>query len=842
MSKKYLFGQPYDTLNLRFGIAPGSHVTRLLKPNEKGIDIIATTYIRAPYSEITRQEVYSSASDLKNRDSFIALGKKIAGAYEDPNCGSRFKDVLISIKDYLMADSPRAQQNCLHRMYTMINDYNKYVESETASLAPKVLRSQKKADKYNTLLANNRFLLGIQRDLQRTQNGDLNMQFQIQDRLKSQKIQEPKGIHWYYDKAGIWQRSYGVLFPHEPSPNDIKQGTGVQDCFFLSALTQMAATRPADIKKAMRDNGDGTVTVRFFDKDNGNKPVYVMVNKTVNQTITGQNFYAASSLWVQMMEKAFVEFNRIRSTSISGHNKAETRAGYESINTSNTSEVMNALSEDQYISSAARTPLTLDMKEYLCQKRRGVQKGKQPIAEPPFPEGFYPDKYLPEEEKLFNILEKAVNQNKEVITVGNPDDNTLTDIGIRPRHAYTVRGLVKRKNENGKDIYFVQLRDPYGSFKPGYDKNGRLVNHSERVKGYLHAGTDTMGNFELEFRDFQTIFTEFVGIKKTTMEEICNQKWKRYDAVKDPDKERSVNIEDYVRYPAELDPVDPLPWKTLHEQEMYSILSDPDRLSTLTKRLKSAYKDIRATDEFYIATNTKPFTDMRDTLKEINKMLEKKTADGIIKSAADRELLASRLTQLCIYTSYYVDAKTSQIETNLHADKTPSIRAQHRLASAISLENVLTFMNPLSKTNNKKRDQITMMKGDIQTQLQMIERGKEWEKQEGFDQKNLNDEELQQYQQYEKFKGLPESVQNKHLSRLKKAFDTLTAVQQPGAQKANKNANIINNLIEKDQNNDWVVENPEEVKENNIPKEDKNTSKEDKKTKSQNDFDFEMLF
>ena len=55
------------------------------------------------------------------------------------------------------------------------------------------------------------------------------------------------------------------LFPHEPSIHDIQQRT-VQDCYMMSSLAAIAHFTPEYIKQSMRDNGDGTVTVRFFDE------------------------------------------------------------------------------------------------------------------------------------------------------------------------------------------------------------------------------------------------------------------------------------------------------------------------------------------------------------------------------------------------------------------------------------------------------------------------------------------------------------------------------------------------------------------------------------------------
>ena len=91
------------------------------------------------------------------------------------------------------------------------------------------------------------------------------------------------------------------LFPHEPSLNDIAQG-GVGDCYLLAALSAVVNMRPQFIKDCMRDNGDGTVTVRFFEGPVDQKTAhYVKIKKAVPK---GQP-YAKGTLWVQMIEHAY---------------------------------------------------------------------------------------------------------------------------------------------------------------------------------------------------------------------------------------------------------------------------------------------------------------------------------------------------------------------------------------------------------------------------------------------------------------------------------------------------------------------------------------------------------
>ena len=114
------------------------------------------------------------------------------------------------------------------------------------------------------------------------------------------------GMKWVIEKDVVKDRKDWPLFAHRPSYEDICQGAA-GNCFFLAAL----ASIPGDkIREMMLDHGDGTVTVRFYEKNQitgKREPVYVTVDKKVKINASLDCF------WVQIMEKAYSLFRQTRS-------------------------------------------------------------------------------------------------------------------------------------------------------------------------------------------------------------------------------------------------------------------------------------------------------------------------------------------------------------------------------------------------------------------------------------------------------------------------------------------------------------------------------------------------
>ncbi len=100
-----------------------------------------------------------------------------------------------------------------------------------------------------------------------------------------------------------------ALFPEPPSSMDVYQGQ-VGDCYFLAVLGSVVEADPSFIMRHMKDNGDNTVTCKFYkpNEQGGFDDIYVTVDKScAHKEQDGKiiNVGAFGSFWVQMYEKAF---------------------------------------------------------------------------------------------------------------------------------------------------------------------------------------------------------------------------------------------------------------------------------------------------------------------------------------------------------------------------------------------------------------------------------------------------------------------------------------------------------------------------------------------------------
>ncbi len=509
-----------DINELRWGVTEGGHVAHLIdsdKTDEKPIDG-SEVY---DYKKVSQTEAYGNVGDDSTRVFFTELAKKAAKDYDDPDCDKGMKTVLEGVRDYLTSSSRRSRQESIASLRIKMVNYKDALDKRIA----KAKRENKDTSLDEKRLAS---LDSYADMLQRQYVGDLKVPSGAENTDNYIKANNPADDS--LGKIGRWVKTDDELFPHAPSPNDVKQGA-INDCYVMSSLIGLANTDPKKIRDAIRDNNDGTVTVRFFDIDaatNKKTPVYINVEKSVNK-VGGANVYSSSSTWVQLVEKAYTVFMNAKNL----NNK-----GYANVDRGHVPDFLNAFVEDAHYT---QYPPCFGYNNTNWDPKYNANPTTINTNEP----------YTHRDTALFDFFKKRVEA-KDIVTVGtNPMNdpektNYLLGIGIRTGHAYAVTKVFEA-DVNGVTKKFIQLRDPFATFRAKYDENGKLVNDSTFVKSTLNAGNSNMGTFNLEITDFQRTFNSFLNLSKEDYDsfmEISKQLNKEdADARKEAEEKRKAGLE-----------------------------------------------------------------------------------------------------------------------------------------------------------------------------------------------------------------------------------------------------------------------------------------------------------
>lgn len=121
-------------------------------------------------------------------------------------------------------------------------------------------------------------------------------------------------------QAYTYQKYEGKAFLGEPSVMDVDQGA-LGDCFLISGMGAVAAANPELIKKAVKDNGDGTYAITFYElqKDGKTFAPHVETVDSYLPSYPGQKrtTYAQSdtafnplsqALWPALIEKGYAQW------------------------------------------------------------------------------------------------------------------------------------------------------------------------------------------------------------------------------------------------------------------------------------------------------------------------------------------------------------------------------------------------------------------------------------------------------------------------------------------------------------------------------------------------------
>ncbi|MCC6337498.1 MAG: hypothetical protein IT380_26310 [Myxococcales bacterium] len=208
----------------------------------------------------------------------------------------------------------------------------------------------------------------------------------------------------------------GALYVDDVSFDDVIQGS-IANCYLVSAFSAVAQANPSAIKDAIKDHGDGTYTVRFFeDAYGGFRPVEVTVDSDLATEFGPANKYAkardGNEQWVTILEKAYAQW----------------KGGYEAIgNGGRAGDVMEALT------------------------------GK--------PSNWTSTSWTPADE-VYTSISTAIAAHQPVTagTHGKDSGVDYTGTGVYAWHAYTVLGA---SEESGTK--YLQLRNPWGKSEHGSD-------------------------------------------------------------------------------------------------------------------------------------------------------------------------------------------------------------------------------------------------------------------------------------------------------------------------------------------------------------------------------------
>ncbi|MBL8934770.1 MAG: hypothetical protein JNM69_09460 [Archangium sp.] len=217
------------------------------------------------------------------------------------------------------------------------------------------------------------------------------------------------------------ERFTGPLFVNEPTPGDVRQGA-IGNCYFPAAMAAVAHTSPAVLKEMIKQNADGTYSVRFYENGNKNRPVEVKVDGDLYVRSFGGPIYGGSlggpttkdqmELWFPLIEKAYAQW----------------KGSYDAIGNGG---------------SAGRV-----MSEVLgrSQSYEWVSAGS--------------------EQRLFDRIKRDIDRGVPVAagTHGTDQAARYTNTGVYANHAYSVLGVEEKNGEK-----FVKLRNPWGQSEYGND-------------------------------------------------------------------------------------------------------------------------------------------------------------------------------------------------------------------------------------------------------------------------------------------------------------------------------------------------------------------------------------
>ena len=217
------------------------------------------------------------------------------------------------------------------------------------------------------------------------------------------------------DGKGVsYGKASGSLTVDGFGSDDAVQG-GLGDCYFISSMMAVANTHPEILQKAIKDNGNGTYTVTFWQRDSADaapRPVKVTVDDKIPESKGSPQYVGSRSgkeLWPEIMEKAYAQWH----------------GGYEDIQGGMGANALSALT------------------------------GARP--------GYFPVNEDMKTDDVWSQLKSACSNGGCVVADSTGFGHEKV-AGVVADHTYTVLGV---EEQNGQRL--VKLRNPWGEQEPGHD-------------------------------------------------------------------------------------------------------------------------------------------------------------------------------------------------------------------------------------------------------------------------------------------------------------------------------------------------------------------------------------
>jgi LysM repeat protein len=212
-------------------------------------------------------------------------------------------------------------------------------------------------------------------------------------------------------------RPFGVVV----NENGVAQGQ-VGDCYMMASLASIARVDPDRIRDAVRDNLDGTYTVRFYERNEMgmNQEVFVDVDGQLPRYANGGNMYAGTAddaqQWAPIIEKAY----------------ARRYGSYQNLNASDLSTFQPGLSTTHVLQSLTG----------YSYRESDMDRLSDDI--------------------VWNRLQNDIRDKLPLVVATSTDLTRIAGTNLVDNHAYSVLGT---SVVNGQRM--VEVRNPWGSTGPG---------------------------------------------------------------------------------------------------------------------------------------------------------------------------------------------------------------------------------------------------------------------------------------------------------------------------------------------------------------------------------------